>query len=297
MTNEPATNEPATNEPTDETSTYGPYESLRVGLGSGVDAAIAWVTIDNGPVNLFDRVLYPEMASVSAQLKVDDRVKVVVLQSANPNFFIAHFDVGLILKIPTDGPVPTAPTAFHEMCENFRTMPKATIAKIEGRVGGGGSELALSCDMRFAARGRAIFNQPEVALGIIPGGSGTQRLPRLINRSRALEVILGCDDIDADTAERWGWVNRSLDPGDLGEFVDRLARRIAGFPALAIAAAKASVLAHDGDMTGALLQEGMAFSETLRDPEAQVAMTNFMARGGQTVEGEQRLGQLATELG
>ena len=101
-------------------------------------------------------------------------------------------------------------------------MPKATIAVIEGRVGGGGSELALSCDMRFAGP-TAVFNQPEVALGIIPGGSGTVRLPRLIGRSRALEAILGCDDIDAATAERWGWVNRVLPTDELATFVDRLA--------------------------------------------------------------------------
>jgi enoyl-CoA hydratase/carnithine racemase len=275
---------------------YSQYTTLRIDIGAAADAGIARVTIDNGPVNLFDRVLYPEMAQVSEQLAADGRIKVVILQSAIPGFFIAHFDVGAILRMPTDRPETTVPTAFHMMCENFRTMPKATIAKIEGRVGGGGSELALSCDMRFASLGRAVFNQPEVALGIIPGGTGTQRLPRLVGRSRALEVILGCDDIDAATAERWGWVNRSLEPAALGPFVDRLARRIAGFPAHAIAAAKASVLDHDGDLTAALVQEGAKFNATLGHPETQAAMENFMARGGQTVEGESRLGALATEL-
>jgi enoyl-CoA hydratase/carnithine racemase len=275
---------------------YTEFTALRVDLGTNLDEGIARVTIDNGPVNLFDRVLYADMVRVGAQLAEDERVKVVVLQSANPNFFIAHFDVELILRIPLDLPEPTSLTTFHVMCETFRTMPKATIAKIEGRVGGGGSELSLSCDMRFASLTNAVFNQPEVALGIIPGGSGTQRLPRLINRSRALEVILGCDDIDAATAERWGWVNRALAPDQIGPFVDRLARRIAGFPAHAIAAAKASVLDHDGDLTEGLVREGARFQKTLSDPEAQTAMTNFMARGGQTVSGEQRLGDLATEL-
>ena len=154
------------------------------------------------------------------------------------------------------------------MCERLRTMPKATIAVIEGRVGGGGSELALSCDMRFAGPS-AVFSQPEVALGIIPGGSGTTRLPRLIGRSRALEVILGCDEIDAATAERWGWVNRVLPTDELAMFVDRLADRIAGFPAHAVAAAKASVLRAEAGVTEQLLAEGDAFAATLGEPSAR----------------------------
>ena len=160
----------------------------------------------------------------------------VVLRSANPEFFIAHFDVELILQIPSGLPTPTELHAFHLMCERFRTMPKATIAVIEGRVGGGGSELALSCDMRFAAIGRAIFNQPEVALGILPGGSGHRRGWRAcVGRSRTMEVVLGCDDVDAELAERWGWVNRALPPDELWPFVDRLAARIAAFPPHAVA--------------------------------------------------------------
>ena len=183
------------------------------------------------------------------------------------------------------------------MCETFRTMPKATIVKLEGRVGGGGSELSLSCDMRFAAIGRAVLNQPEVALGIIPGGSGTQRLPRLMGRSRALEVVLGCEDFDAAAAERYGWVNRALPADEIGPFVERLARRIASFPPHAVAAAKASVLHHDGDMTEALRQEGGRFNATLGEPVTQSAMRRFFTLGGQTAEGEMRLGDLAGELG
>lgn len=273
-------------------STYSDYTALRV----DIEHAIAWVTIDNGPVNLFDIVLYGDMRRVAEQLRDDEAVRVVVLQSANPEFFIAHFDVSLILQIPVDLAQPAAPTAFHEMCETFRTMAKATIAKIEGRVGGGGSELALSCDMRFAAIGRAVLNQPEVALGIIPGGSGTQRLPRLIGRSRALEVILGCDDFDAMDAERFGWVNRALPADEIGPFVERLARRIASFPPHAVAAAKASVLLHDGDLSESLRSEGARFNATLGEPAAQSAMRRFLQLGGQTVDGERALGSLAGRL-
>lgn len=266
--------------------------ALRIDLAAGV----ATVTIDHPPINLFDLPLYPEMARLAAQLAGDDDVRVVVLRSANAEFFIAHFDVSLIQHIPTDLPAPTELNDFHRMCESFRTMPKATIAVIEGRVGGGGSELALSCDMRIAALGQAVFNQPEVALGILPGGSGTVRLPRLIGRSRALEVILGCDDIDAATAERWGWVNRALPPGEVWPFVDRLARRIAGFPPHAVAAAKAAVLRAERGVDDDLLLEGAAFNATLGHPATVDAMQAFLDQGGQTREGELRLGDLAAEL-
>jgi enoyl-CoA hydratase/carnithine racemase len=272
----------------------------RHGLTVDVVDGVATVTIDNGPVNLFDLGLYQSMASLSHELAADDDVRVVVLRSANPDFFIAHFDVGLILQFPTDGAAAAAESTelnpFHAMCEAMRTMPKATIAVIEGRVGGGGSELALSCDMRFAALGRAVFNQPEVALGIIPGGSGTVRLGRLIGRSRALETILGCDDVDAATAERWGWVNRALAPDEVWPFVDRLAKRIAGFPPHAVRAAKESVLRAERGVVEDLLAEGVAFQGTLGDPRARAAMEAFMANGGQTPDGELRLGELAGEL-
>jgi enoyl-CoA hydratase/carnithine racemase len=266
------------------------------GLSVTTVDGIATVVIDNGPINVFDLELYPVMASTVAELAVDDSVRVVVLRSANPLFFIAHFDVSLILHLPRDAGEPTELNSFHEMCETLRTMPKATIAVIEGRVGGGGSELALSCDMRFADVDRAVFNQPEVAIGILPGGSGTARLPRLIGRSRALEAILGCDDIDAATAERWGWVNRAL-PGDqLWPFVDRMAARIAGFPASAVAEAKASVLRAEIGVEEQLLREGGGFNRLLATDDAHRLMQTFLANGGQTVEGESRIGELAGEL-
>jgi len=268
--------------------------------GSPVDVivadGIATVTIDHPPLNLFDAELYPAMAELAGRLADDDGVRVVVLRSAVREFFIAHFDVSLILTIPIDLPAPSELNPFHAMCEAFRTMPKATIAVIEGRVGGGGSELALSCDMRYASRDRAVFNQPEVALGIIPGGSGTVRLGRLIGRSRSLEAVLGCDDIDATTAERWGWINRALPDDELWPFVDRLARRIASFPVHAVRAAKEAVLRAERDVTSDLLAEGAAFSATLAEPSARAAMEAFLAGGGQTVDGEAELGELAGRL-
>ena len=273
---------------------YDGYTTFSVAVAHG----IARVVIDNGDINLFDAKMFGEMTRVAGVLAVDDNVRVVVLSSANPDFFIAHFDVSLILQFPTGQQVSsTELNAFHAMCEAFRTMPKATIAVIEGRVGGGGSELALSCDMRFALSGKAVFNQPEVALGIIPGGSGTVRLSRLVGRSRSLEVVLGCDDISADLAESWGWVNRSMSAADLWPHVDNLASRIASFPAHAVAAAKASVLRSDKEIVPDLIAEGAAFQATLGGPGAREAMQRFMSSGGQTPQGELRLGALAGELG
>lgn len=257
-------------------------------------AGVSTVVIDHPPINLMTVEVFLELAEVIERLASDDDARVVVLRSAHPEWFVAHFDVAAILGFPTTGPAPSSDlNPFHVMCEHLRTMPKATIAVIEGRVGGGGSELALSCDLRFASPA-AVFSQPEVALGIIPGGSGTVRLPRLIGRSRAMEAILGCDDVDAATAERWGWVNRVLADGELWPFVDRLCRRIASFPPHAVAAAKASVLRAEAGVTDQLLAEGDAFAATLGHPGTRAAMQRFLDAGGQTPEVERRLGELFT---
>jgi len=266
-------------------------------IGVSIDeAGVAVVTIDHPPINLITLDVFIDLARAIERLAGDDDVRALVLRSADPDWFIAHFDVEAILSFPTDQPQPTELNGFHAMCEQLRTMPKPTIAQIAGRVGGGGSEVALSCDMRFATPG-AVFSQPEVALGILPGGSGTVRLPRLIGRSRALEVILGCDDVDAATAERWGWINRVIPDDDITTFVDRLAGRIASFPAHAVGAAKASVVRSEIDVVDQLLGEGAAFNATLAEPSAQSAMRRFLDLGGQTPEGERRLGDLAGELG
>src|SRR5262245_29558290 len=243
--------------------------------------------------------LYIELVQMTADIEANDSVKVLVLRSADPDFFIAHFDVSAILQFPTDGEPQreATPNPFHQMCERLRTMPKVTIAEINGRVGGGGSELASSCDMRFGALGRTIVNQMEVPLGILPGGTGTQRLPRLVGRGRAMEIILGGVDIDAITAERWGYLNRAVPPKELGPFVERLARRIASFPATAIALAKQSVLnAERLSLEDGLAEEAYLFQQTLRDPQAQAAMRRFLEIGGQTRIGELRVADLVTEL-
>ncbi len=273
---------------------YDGYDGLRVRCEQGV----AFVTVDHPPINLFDLTLMRDLDRVGRELEADDAVRVVVVASANPEFFIAHADVALILGLPHGEARRDATLGFfHQMVERFRTMPKATIAKIEGIARGGGSEFALSCDMRFGALGRAVLAQPEVALGIIPGGSGTQRLPRLIGRARALEVVLGCDDVPAELAERWGYLNRALPPADLGPFVSRLAQRIASFPTEAIALAKRSVDAAGGPVTPGLCDEAFAFASTLATPSARARMARFLELGGQTREVELNLGALVGKLG
>jgi enoyl-CoA hydratase/carnithine racemase len=273
---------------------YDGYECLRI----RVDRGVAWVTIDHPPINLFDVALMREMDRVGREVEADAQVRVVVLQSADPEFFIAHADVALIQTLPTEpAPRETELSFFHAMVDRFRTMPKATIAKIEGRARGGGSELALSLDMRFGALGRTILAQPEVALGILPGGSGTQRLPRLVGRARALEIILGCEDVDAELAERWGYLNRALPPAELGPFVERLAYRIASYPAEAIALAKAAVAAAELPTRDGLLEEAHLFSRTLANPETRARMARFLEAGGQSRETELDLGKLTARLG
>ena len=240
---------------------YDDYELLHVELEGG----IARATVDAPPINVLTLPLFGELIRFGAQVGDDDDVRVVILKSANPDFFIAHFDVEAILGFPTDSEPERAPdNVYHQMCERYRTMPKPTIAQIEGRVGGGGCELIQAFDMRFGVRGRTRINQMEVPLGILPGGGGTQRLPRLVGRGRALEIILGGDDLDAETAEHWGLLNRIFEPDAIDSFVDALARRIASFPAEAVALAKQSVNAAALPLEEGLVEEAFLFQKTLR---------------------------------
>ncbi len=263
------------------------------------DQGVCHVTISNPPVNVMTAELYQDLVAVTEALERDDTIKVVVFQSADPDFFIAHFDVSLILTFPADGPAEKATklSPFHEMCERVRTMPKATIVKMAGRAGGGGNEFAASCDMRFGVKGKTMINQMEVPLGILPGGSGTQRLPRLVGRGRAMEICLGGDDIDAQTCADWGYLNRIFSSAEqMSDFVDTLAVRIASWPAEAIALCKASINNAELPIMEGLLEEAYLFQQTLRTEGAQTNMRRAMAAGLQTREGESRMGQLALEF-
>lgn len=261
------------------------------------------VTIDAPPMNVMVVELFAELDRLSTELEgdvsADDSTLVVVFRSADPDFFIAHFDVNPLIAMagrPRPAEQAEALGSFHAMCERYRTMPVVSIADIRGRIGGGGAELAASFDMRFGAQHVMVLNQMEVPLGILPGGSGTQRLPRLVGRGRAMEIVLGGVDVDAETLETWGWLNRSLPAADLGRYVDDLANRIASFDPQAVRSAKASVLAAGPDPTDGLLAEADLFTSLVHRPEAAAAMQRFLDNGGQTREGEQQMMAITEEL-
>ena len=264
-----------------------------------VEGRLAVVTISNPPINVMTPPLYAELAALTAELKADSNLTVVVFKSADPDFFIAHFDVSAILEFPidTEAEKDAELNPFHAMCERVRTMDKVTIAQIEGRVGGGGSEFSSSMDMRFGVRGKTKVNQMEVPLGILPGGTGTQRLPRLVGRGRAMEIVLGGDDLDAETAERWGYLNRIFEADEIDGWVMQLARRIASFPVEAVRLAKESVNAAEKPLAEGMLEEAYLFQRLVRTDSAQRNMKKFLEIGGQTREGELRVGELNAELG
>lgn len=256
------------------------------------------ITIDNPPINLITRELFGELSQLSEELSADQELSVVVFKSSNPDFFIAHFDVEAILAGSTAGEAQRShkPNLFHVVCERMRTMDKVTIAQIEGRIGGGGSELAASMDMRFGVRGKTIVNQMEVPIGILPGGTGTQRLPRLLGRGRAMELIMGGDDLDAETAERWGYLNRIFDSGKIQPFVDRLASRISGFPVASVRLAKEAIDGHEQPLSEGLINESYLFQRLLRTESGPKSMRRFLDLGGQTRDGELRVGDLNGEV-
>jgi len=193
------------------------------------------ITFSNPPINMFVPETIVELGAIMTELEGDPSLKVVVFQSANPEFFTAHLDVAKAVE------KPGVLDLWREFVLRLSSAPVVSIAKIRGRTRGIGNEFVLACDMRFASRQNALFGNPEVGVGLIPGGGALEWLPRLVGRSRALEFVLSADDFDADIAERYGWVNRTLDDADLGSFVDTLARRLASFDRKTLAAAKTQI--------------------------------------------------------
>ena len=258
---------------------YTNFNTLSVNVAAGV----ARITFNYGEINLMDMAMLADLDRAGQMLESDPAVKVVLLQSANPEFFVAHADVTLIQQLP---PAPAPRDAklgqVHAIVDRFRTMSKVTIAKIEGRARGGGAELAQACDMRFAAIGRAFLGQPEVGVGILPGAGGTVYLPRLVGRGRALEMVLGCGDLNAETAERYGLVNRALPAHEIGMFVDALAARIAGFPAETLMLAKRAVSKEHDSVEDGLADEERQFLKAAHTKGARTRMAAAMGAGMQT---------------
>jgi len=193
------------------------------------------ITFNNPPINMFVPDTLVELGALLTDIETDPSLKAVVFQSANPEFFIAHLDVAKAVERPE------VLGLWRDFVLRLSSSPVVSIAKIRGRTRGIGNEFVLACDMRFASRKSALFGNPEVGVGLVPGGGALEWLPRVVGRSRALEIVLSGDDFDADIAERYGWVNRTLDDDDLDSFVDALARRLASFDREALGAAKAQL--------------------------------------------------------
>jgi enoyl-CoA hydratase/carnithine racemase len=221
------------------------------------------ITFNNPPINMFVPSTIDELGSLITEIEADPSVNVVVFQSANPDFFVAHLDVTKAAERPE------VLGHWRDIVLRLSSMPIVSIAKIRGRTRGIGNEFVLACDMRFASRQSAIFGNPEVGVGLVPGGGALEWLPRLVGRSRALEIVLSGDDFDADIAERYGWVNRTLNDDDLDAFVDTLTRRLTSFDRETLAAAKAQ-LNRFGTPTAPELQSSIdMFFSALSWPSAQ----------------------------
>lgn len=207
------------------------------------DGGVLTVTIDFPPVNLQGEEMLADLNRLALRLERDRQIKVVVFQSAHPEIWVCHYDTNLLKDMSTEAVSrdEAALLDLQAVLERISRLPQATIAKLEGVARGGGHEFALACDMRFAARGKFKFMQMEVGMGILPCGGGASRMARQVGLGRALEIVLSGRDFTADEAEAFGTINRALEPDEIGDFVDTLARRIAQFPAESINACKQTV--------------------------------------------------------
>jgi len=276
---------------------YQGYHALHITLDHG----LATVTIGHPPLNVLDTALITELMRFASAVRADEQVRVIVFQSADPEFFIAHGDMhfitdpaALVEFMAAAKPSPLNP--MQELHEQLRTLPQVTIAKIAGLARGGGNELLMALDMRFAASGRTGLAQPEVQMGIMPGGGGTQYLTRLVGAPRALEAILGAALFDAELAERYGWINRALPAEELDGFVEKLARRIAALPVGVAAAAKAAVQASLSSFEEGLAIENQLMGGLFQSPAALELTHRALAAGAQTRAGERDLEGLMNSL-
>src|SRR6201998_963763 len=227
------------------------------------------VVFDYPPFNVVDATMFQGLQDLLARMDVSPSLRVIVFESASHEFYLSHFDLtgktGNVTTAVGRSGLPILADTFVRLTRS----PVASIAKIRGCVRGVSSEFVLACDMRFASRENTRLGQPEVGVGLHPGGGGTERLPHVVGRGRALEIILGANDFDGDTAERYGYVNRALPEAELDGCVDALARRIASFDRRAVAAAKNLVNQVSLPSTDQLLSAFNSFQTALTWPEAQ----------------------------
>ncbi len=241
--------------------------------------ALWQVTFNNPPINLIDPETIRQLDHLISLLETDPEVRVMVFRSADPEFFVAHIDVTASYNSMAPGKTGMHP--WLDVLVRLSRVPVVTIAAIRGRCRGAGSEFALSCDIRFASREKAILGQFEVGVGAVPGGNPMTRLAGLMGRGRALEVVLGADDFPGDLAERYGYVNRAVPDAEFDSFVDAFATRVAGFEKYALAEAKTFVdlvtLPEDAEFPPAL----KAFFTSAGRPETRARSKSLMQQGYQ----------------
>ncbi len=257
----------------------------------------AWhVTFDNPPLNLLDPDTIDELEELMATIEADEELKVILFESANPDYFIAHYDVSRAAETPREKRASGLP-AWGDFTVRLAASPVLSIASVRGRARGVGSEFLLACDLCFASLERAIFCQPEVGVGLVPGGGAVERLPLRMGRARALEVLLGSDDFDAVTAERYGWVNRAIPDRDLDRFVGTFVRRIASFDRQALAAVKGLVNRNSLPQKDDLLTSSDLFMQSLGWDGARQRVAPLIERGlSKPGDFEARLGCDLAEL-
>jgi enoyl-CoA hydratase/carnithine racemase len=260
------------------------------------EGAVLFVEISAPPLNLEGPELVRDLVSLIQQAEADATVQVLVFKSADPDYFISHVDVTRIKENRAAAAKLNGDESIGQLYRHLSASRLVSIAQIEGRVRGVGSEFILACDMRFAARESAIFGQFEPAFGVIPGAGGAQHLTRLMGRGRALEVMLSAQDYDADLAERYGWINRALPAAELDDFVSSLAHRIAKFPAAGHAVVKERVNAIALPTVEDIRRDSDLFLEGTRTNEFQELTKAAMKRGFQTRDGEMDLARLVGEI-
>ena len=251
------------------------FEKLNVSR----EEEVLFVKISAPPMNLEGPELTRDLVSLIQRAEADDAVQVIVFKSADPDYFISHVDVTRIKENGEAAAKLDGNRSLGQVLRHISVSRLVTIAQIEGRVRGVGSEFVLACDMRFAARESAIFSQFEPSFGVIPGAGGAQHLARLMGRGRALEVMLSAQDYNADLAERYGWINRALPAAELGDFVRSLAHRIAKFPAAGHAVVKERVNALTLPTVEDIRRDSDLFLEGSRTAEFQALTQPAMKRG------------------
>jgi enoyl-CoA hydratase/carnithine racemase len=260
------------------------------------DGPVLFADLAAPPMNLLGPELVRDLVSLIQRAEADDAVQVLVFRSADPDYFISHVDLTRVVEYRAEAAKLTGEPSIALLFRHLSASRLVTIAQIEGRVRGAGSEFVLACDMRFAARESAIFGQFEPAFGVLPGGGAAQHLVRLMGRARALEVMLSAEDYDAELAERYGWINRALPAEELGGFVSSLAHRIAGFPAAGHAVVKERVNAIALAPADEFRRDSDLFGEGVRSPETQGRIGAAMQHGLQTRDAEMALAGMLDHL-